>query len=91
LIFVQELAVVRDLADGGLGRGRDLDEIEAPLAGHLNGLARGQDAEGVFLLVDDPDLLGSDHLVRPVGLGLGDRRIIRVSLENVGPPLEIHR
>jgi len=82
VLLVQELAVIGDLADRGVGRGRDLDEIEAPVAGHLDGLHRGQDAEGVLLLVDDADLPRRDHLVDPVGLGLGDRRIVTVSLEN---------
>ena len=56
VLLVQELAVVRDLADRRVGRGRDLDEVEAPVAGQLDGLDRRQDAEGVLLLVDDPNL-----------------------------------
>lgn len=83
VLFVQELAVVGDLAHGGVRRGRNLDEVETAFAGQLESLARGQDAEGVSLLVDDPDLPRLDHLVDPVGLGLGDRRIEGVSLDNV--------
>jgi hypothetical protein len=84
VLLVQELAVVRDLADRRVGCGRDLDEVEAALPGQLDGLDGGHDAEGVALLVDDPDFARRDHLVDPVGLGFGGHRIETVSLENGG-------
>ncbi len=50
----------------------------------------GQDAELLLLVVDDPDLLGLDHLVDPVRLGLRAHGMERLSSKNVRPPLKIH-
>ena len=72
--LVQEFPVIHDPADRRLGLGRDLDEVQAVLAGKREGLGRGHDAEQFFVLVDHPEFAGMDHLVQPMGTLLGGRR-----------------
>ena len=63
VLLVEELAVVLDFADGRDGVGRDLDEVEGALAGHLEGFERGHDAELLAVLVNDADFAGADAFV----------------------------
>jgi len=63
VFLVEELAVILDLADGRDGIGRDLDEVERTLTGHLKGLEGGHDAELFAVLVDDADFAGADTFV----------------------------
>ena len=61
--LVLVLPEVEETGDRRSGHRCDLDEVEAPLLRHLEGLRRGHDAQLVSLFVDDPDLWDPDHLV----------------------------
>ena len=59
-----ELAVVHQLAHGGIGLRRNLDQVQALLIGDLQGLRRRHDAELLALGTDQANLLVSDLLVQ---------------------------
>ena len=59
-----ELAVVHQLADGGSGLRRDLDQVQALFIGDLQSLRRGHDAELLALGTDQADLLVADLLIQ---------------------------
>lgn len=59
-----ELAVVHQLAHGGNGLRRDLDQVQALLVGDLQSFRRGHDAELLALGTDQANLLVSDLLVQ---------------------------
>jgi hypothetical protein len=63
LRFVFVFAVVGDLGDRRNRIGRDLDQIETGLFGHLDGLAGTEDADHVAVLVDQSDLRRFDFAV----------------------------
>jgi hypothetical protein len=55
LLFVFVLAEVEDLADGGIGVGRDFDEVEAGLDGLGERLVAGDDSQHLAPFVHQPD------------------------------------
>ena len=61
-LLVEELLVVKDFADGGLGVGRDFNEVEFLLVGHSQGLLNGVDAL-LNVVADQAHLLGADAVV----------------------------
>ena len=64
LVFLVEvLAVVLDLADGGDGVRRDLDEIERPFASHLQGFKGSHDAKLFAVFIDHADFACTDTFV----------------------------
>jgi hypothetical protein len=62
-LLVLELAVVEDAADGRVGVRRDLDEVQALFAGHLERLLDGDDTEFLTLVVDDEDFPDTNPFV----------------------------
>jgi hypothetical protein len=62
-LLVPEFAIIHQSADRGDGVRRDLDQVEAPVARHLQRFERGNDANLLALLVDEPDLADPDTLV----------------------------
>jgi hypothetical protein len=62
-LFVLELAVVEDAADGRVGVGGDFDEVEAGVAGHGERFVDGRDAQLVALIVDDEDFPDANPFV----------------------------
>ena len=76
---VLELAVVHDLADGRPLLVGHLDQVQAGLAGHLQGLGRRDDAVLLALGPDqadgtDPDLLVDPRAGRSAGRGVAIER-----------------
>ena len=63
VLFVEEFAVVLDLADRGNGVGGDLYEVKGTFAGHLQGIKGGHDAKLFAVFVDDADFSGADTFV----------------------------
>jgi hypothetical protein len=63
VLLVEELAVILDLAYRGNSIGGDFYKVERALAGHLEGVERGHDAELFAVLVDDADLARADTFV----------------------------
>jgi hypothetical protein len=63
VLFVEELAVVLNLADGGDGIWRDLYEIEHTFAGHLKGVKRRHDSELLPILVNHANFACADAFV----------------------------
>src|SRR5205807_2169553 len=62
LLLVAPFAVIHDPANGRAGGGGDFDQVHARFAGHPQRLRGGDDADLLFLIVDqsdrrDPDLL----------------------------------
>ena len=64
-LFVTELAVVHDPANGWIGQRCDLDQVEIELAGHLEGFGQGLDADLAAVCADQADLTRTDALVVP--------------------------
>lgn len=68
--FVEVAAVVLDTADRGDGIGRDFDQVEAALAGDLQGFVGREDSQLYAVFVDDADFARANPLVDPdEGLG----------------------
>ena len=63
LELVLVLAVVEDPADGRDGRGRHLHEVEPLLLSQRERLEGRHHAELLTLIIDDPHLADSDHLI----------------------------
>src|SRR5262249_33545791 len=70
LLLVAVLPVIHHARHRWICLGRDLDQVEALVEGVLHRLARGLNAELRAVLVDQPDLRGTDVVVDP---GLRDR------------------
>ena len=62
-VLVLELPVVHELADRRTCHRGDLDQVEIGLLGELEGLARGDDADGLAVGSDEPDLGYPDPVV----------------------------
>ena len=62
-LLVSKLAVVHEPADVWHGVGRHLDEIEPPLARHLERVKRWNDTDLLAILIDQPDLANPDALI----------------------------
>jgi hypothetical protein len=71
-LLVPELAVVHEPADGRHRVGRHLNQVEAPLAGHLERVKCWNDADLLAVLIDQPDLANPDALVDPCLDGSGN-------------------
>ena len=70
-LLVLVLRVVQDAADGRLGLGGDLDEVELLALRVAQRLLGRHDADLLAGLVDEPDLGNADALVDPGGVPLG--------------------
>ena len=62
-LLIEEAAVVLNAADGRDRIGRNLDQIQAALAGDLQGLERGQNAHLFAVFVDDADFPRANAVV----------------------------
>ncbi len=62
-VLVLELPVVHELADGWLAHRGDLDQVQVGFLGELEGLPRGDDADGLAVGSDEPDLGYPDPVV----------------------------
>jgi hypothetical protein len=62
-LLVSKLAVVHEPADGWHRIGSHLDQIEPPLARHLERVKRGYDTDLLAVLIDQPDLADPDALI----------------------------
>src|SRR5215217_7751338 len=71
-LLVPKLAKVHEPANGGHGIGRHLDQVESPLARHLERVKCWNDADLLAVLVDQPDLANPDALVDPCLDGSGN-------------------
>ncbi len=63
VLLVKELAVVLDLADGGHGIGRDLNQIEGAFTRHFKGVKRRHDPELLPILVNHANFACADAFV----------------------------
>jgi hypothetical protein len=64
-LFVTELAVVHDPADGWIRQRRDFDEIEIQRAGHRQRFGKGLDSDLASIGTDEADLTRTNALVVP--------------------------
>ena len=64
-LFVAELAVVHQPADGRRRVGRDFDQVHSLGAGQVDRLAELQNTELFAVLCDDPDFAGTNFPVDP--------------------------
>ncbi len=71
-LLVSKLAVVHEPADGWHRIGSHLDQIEPPLARHLERFKRWNDTDLLAILIDQPDLANPDALVDPCLDGSGN-------------------
>jgi len=67
--LVQKLAIVHDLAHGGLGRGRDLDEVKFVFASDAESFLNGYYTDVLTLGADQPDFTDSDAFVDTMVFG----------------------
>ncbi len=86
VLFVKKLSIIHDPADRGVGLRGDLDEVEAPLAGQIQGLRDGHDTHLFFLFIDHSNLFGPNHFIDPMRLRFPGYRIERSSSYNARPP-----
>ena len=63
-LLVLEAAVIQDLANGGIGGGGDLYEVEIAALGEIQGLFNAQDAKLRTMVVDQAHLADLDLVVR---------------------------
>jgi hypothetical protein len=61
LVFI--LAEIHDLADRGFGVGRDLDQIEPRLFGHLHRARRGYDTDVFAICANQADFRIADAVI----------------------------
>lgn len=66
-LFVLELAVIHDSADGRTNIRRDFNEIETGLNGLLQSLAGGNNADDLSVLANDSNRRDADLIVYPMG------------------------
>ena len=69
-LLILELAVIHDPADGGIGIGRDLDQVQPQLLGVPPGLLEFEDADLLVVRVDYPYLFGLNLVIGPRGRAL---------------------
>src|SRR5258708_31834368 len=63
VLLIQILAVVLNLADRRNGVGRDLNQVERALPGHLQCFKRCHDAKLLAVFIDYADLAGADTFI----------------------------
>ena len=68
LLLVQELLVVCDAADGGIGLGRNLDQVEFHLVGHAQCIAGGHDDRLLDVVAHQTHLRCRDLVVDAMGI-----------------------
>ena len=85
ILLVEVAAVVLDAADGRDGVGRNLDQIQAPLAGDFQGFKGWQDAELFAVFVDDANLACANAVVD------ADKGLGRTFVECDGAPPKVPR
>ncbi len=61
--LVQELAIVHHLAHGGLGRGRDFDQIKFTFAGQAKRFLNGHDSNMLTFGADQPDFADTNAFI----------------------------
>jgi hypothetical protein len=68
--LVKKLAVIGDLANRRIGRGRNLHQIQSTFAGHAKRFKRLHDAELTAVFVNHPDFASSNPLIdaNPIAL-----------------------
>ena len=66
-LLIQILLIIKDFAYGGIGLGRDFNEVEFELVGYGTGLLNGVDAWS-YIVSDKTHLAGTDVLVYVVGV-----------------------
>jgi hypothetical protein len=71
-LLVSKLTVVHEPADGRHRVGRYLDQVESPLARHLERVKCWNDADLLAVLIDQPDLTNPDALIDPCLDGSGN-------------------
>ena len=67
--LVQELAIVHDLAHGGLGRGRDFDKVKFTFAGEAESFLNRHNADVLSIGADQPDFTDTDAFVNAMVSG----------------------
>ncbi len=77
LLFILELAVVHDLADGRGGVGRNLYQIQTGLFSHLHRLGRMHNTDVIAICTDQADFGGADFVVDARAGITGRRRVMR--------------
>ena len=83
VLFVKEAAVVLNAADGRNRVGRDLDQVQATLAGDLQGLKGRQNAHLFAVFVDDADFARANPVVD------ADKGLCRTFVECDGAPPKV--
>ena len=68
LLLVQEFLVVCDAADGGIGLGRNLDQVEFHLVGHAQCVAGGQHERLLDVVAHQAHLRRRDLVVDAMGI-----------------------
>ena len=61
--LVKKLAIVHDLAHGGLGRGRDFDQIKFTFTSQAKRFLNGHDADMLTIGADQPDFADTNAFV----------------------------
>jgi hypothetical protein len=75
VLFVKELAVILNAADGWLGGRRNFNQIEATLAGYFESFEGRQNAELFTVFVDDADFTRANSVVN------ADKRLGRTLID----------
>ena len=75
VLFVKELAVILNAADGWLGGGRNFNQVEATLAGYFESFEGRQNAELFTVFVDDADFTRANSVVN------ADKRLGRTLID----------
>jgi hypothetical protein len=65
LFFVFIFSEIKDLANGRIGVGRDLDEIEAGIRRHIERFVARNDPHHVAAFVNEPKLVYCDFAIDP--------------------------
>jgi hypothetical protein len=75
VLFVKELAVILNAADGWLGCGRNFYQVEATLAGYFKSFEGRQNSELFTVFVDDADFTRANSVVN------ADKRLGRTLID----------
>src|ERR1700685_3943806 len=63
VLLIKKFSVIRDFANGRIGRRRNLHQIQSLFARHPHGFVRLHDAQLAAFFVDHPDFTGSDSFI----------------------------
>ena len=75
VLLVEELAVILNAADRGLGGGRNFYQVEATLAGYFKSFEGRQNSELFTVFVDDADFTRANSVVN------ADKRLGRTLID----------